>query len=339
MQKEIFKRPSSLFFIAIGLIAIGLLLIWVSNPEVLNREQTEEDVVTVYSCEEPVTFDSIPQRAIAMDTNMVEMMLALGLEENMVGYWISGVEVGEEFQEQIAELELISDVTWPPPSMEVILSYDPDFIFGAWEYNFSEESGVNPQKLEQAGVKTYVLSESCVAAGVKPSESIESTYNDILSLGEIFKVEERAQEIVDEMKGTIQEVQDNIGEGERPLRGFYYGGGADAAFTAGKYAMVTKMMRNVGAENILGDVEDDWIPSAGWETIIEKDPEFIMIDDTPWESAQARIDTLESLPQLESITAIQEERYIVFPWTYILPGVQMDDGIVMLARELYPDKF
>jgi iron complex transport system substrate-binding protein len=339
MQKENSKRPSSLFFIAIGLVAIGLLLIWVSNPGILNREQEEEAVVTVYSCEEPVTFESIPQRAISMDTNMTEMMLALGLEDQMVGYWISGVEVGEEFQDQIEGLELISDVLWPPPSMEVILSFDPDFVFGAWEYNFSEESGVNPQKLEQAGVKTYVLSESCVATGVKPNEFIDSTYDDILNLGKIFKVEDRAQELVDEMKGNIQEVQEKIGDIERPLRGFYYGGGADAAFTAGKYAMVTKMMKSVGAENILGDVEDDWIPSAGWETIIERDPEFIMIDDTPWESAQARIDTLESLPQLESITAIQEKIYIVFPWTYILPGMQMDNGITLLASELYPDKF
>lgn len=114
---------------------------------------------------------------------------------------------------------------------------------------------------------------------------------------------------------------------------------ADAAFTAGKYAMVTKMMNTVGAENILGDIDDDWIPSAGWETIIERNPEFIMIDDTPWESAQARIDTLESLPQLESITAIREKNYIIFPWTYILPGVQMDNGITKLAQELYPERF
>lgn len=99
MQKEIFKRSSSLFFIVIGLMIISLLLIWLSNPEILKREQADESVVTVYSCGEPVTFESVPQRAMAMDTNMVEMMLALGLEDHMVGYWISGVEVGEEFQD------------------------------------------------------------------------------------------------------------------------------------------------------------------------------------------------------------------------------------------------
>jgi iron complex transport system substrate-binding protein len=338
VQRKIFKKPAYFYLIVIGLIVIGVFLLWTSNKSFL-KENVVKKGVTVYSCEEPITFDSIPQRAISFDTNMTEMMLALGLEDNMVGYWISGVEVGDEFKDQIEKIELISSVQWPPPSMEVILSFDPDFVFGAWDYNFSDESGVTPQKLEQMGIKTYVLTESCVAVGAMPDESIESTYNDILNLGKIFQVEDKAQILVDEMKNNIRDVQDNIGDVERQLRGFYYGGGADAAFTAGKYAMVTKMMNIVGAKNILGDVEDDWIPSASWETIIAKDPEFIMIDDTPWESAQARINTLESLPQLASITAIKEKRYIIFPWTYILPGVQMDNGITKLAKELYPEKF
>lgn len=64
-----------------------------------------------------------------------------------------------------------------------------------------------------------------------------------------------------------------------------------------------------------------------------------MIDDTPWESASDRIKTLESLDKLKSITAIRNKKYIVFPWTYILPGVQMDKGIEHLARNLYPELY
>ena len=94
--------------------------------------------VTVESCGEPITFESTPERALSFDTNMTEIMLALGLEDRMVGYWISGVPVAEEYQEQISSIPLISDETWPPPGMEVILSFNPDFVFGAWNYNFSE---------------------------------------------------------------------------------------------------------------------------------------------------------------------------------------------------------
>ena len=257
----------------------------------------------------------------------------------MAGYWISGVPVAEEYQEQIESVSLISTETWPPPPMEVVLDFDPDFVFGAWEYNFSQESGVTPEKLAAAGVKSYVLTESCIAVEIQPDETLESTYQDILSIGRIFNVEDRAQTLVDDMRANISSVQSTIGTVDTPLRGLYYGGGADAAFTAGKYAMATKMMEAVGAENIFADVEDDWIPAAGWEEIINRDPEFIMIDDTPWESAEQRIATLESLPQLSSITAIREKRYIVLQWTYILPGIQMDKGISALAEALYPELF
>lgn len=295
--------------------------------------------VTVESCGEPVTFESAPERALSFDTNMTEIMLALGLEDQMAGYWISGVPVAEEYRGQIESVPLISAEPWPPPPMEVVLDFDPDFVFGAWEYNFSEESGVTPEKLAAAGIKSYVLTESCIAMGIRPDESLESTYQDILNIGRIFNVEERAAMLVNEMRTNISSVQAKIGTAEDTLRGLYYGGGSDVAFTAGKYAMASKMMAAVGADNIFADVEDDWIPSAGWEEIIARDPEFIMIDDTPWESAEQRIATLESLPQLASITGIREKRYIVLPWTYILPGMQMDKGISALAEALYPELF
>lgn len=295
--------------------------------------------ITVLSCEEPITFESKPERALSFDTNMTEIMLALGLEDRMVGYWVSGVPVSEEYQDQLSDVPLISEETWPPPGMEIILSHNPDFVFGAWEYNFSEESGVTPEKLAAAGVQSYTLSESCIAAGIRPSTTLEGTYQDILNIGLIFDVEDRANVIVDEMRNTIADIQKSLGDTGPPLRGFYYGGGADAAFSCGKYGMASKMMAAVGAENIFGDVEDDWIPAAGWETVIERDPEFIMIDDTPWESAENRIATLKSLPQLADVTAIREERFIVLPWTYILPGVDIDEGIEMLANVLYPENF
>lgn len=295
--------------------------------------------VTVESCGKPVTFESAPERIMAFDTNMVEMLLALGLEKKMVGYWTSGVEVGSEYQEQIKNIPLVAGKIWPPPGMEIILNYTPDFIFGAWEYNFSEESGVNPDKLASVGIKSYVLGESCIAEGVEPNTTLESTYNDFINLGKIFNEDEKAQAIVDNMKARIDETQMAVGNVDKPLRGLYYGGGDKAAFSCGKYGMASKLMSTVGAVNILSDVEDDWIPEANWETIIKRDPQFIMIDDTPWESAEHRIATLESLPKLASITAIKEKRYIVFPWTYILPGMEMDEGVAFLAKNLYPDKF
>lgn len=335
-----------LLAVSIFLTLLGLFYVFTQKSNLINLNKFinssligQKKVVTVKNCGEDIVFDKIPERATSFDTNMTEIMLALDLQDKMVGYWISGVPVGDEYKDKIQNVPLISDTTWPPPGMEKILSFNPDFVFGAWEYNFSEESGVNPGKLANAGIKSYVLSESCIAVGVKPSTTIDNIYQDILNLGAIFNVNEKAQSLVDQMKGDIANIKTVVGQVERPLRGMYYGGGDKAAFSCGKYGMASKMMNIVGAQNILGDVEDDWIPEASWETIIAKDPEFIMVDDTPWESAQKRIQTLESLPKLSGVTAIKEKRYIIFPWTYILPGMEMDEGISHLAKSLYPDKF
>ncbi|MBK9750087.1 MAG: ABC transporter substrate-binding protein [Chloroflexi bacterium] len=323
---------------------LTIVLCLVSFRSIFGQESTPspylpEYPITVESCGEPVTFAQAPSRAISFDTNMTEIMLALGLEDSMVGYWISGVPVKVDYQEQIANVPLISDVTWPPPGMETIVSYSPDFVFGAWNYNFSEEWGVTPEALAEFGVTSYVLSESCITVGVQPDPSLERTYQDILNIGLIFGVEDRAQTIVSEMRANIQDIQDHLRDVQTPLRAMYYGGGSDAAFSAGRYAMPTLLLSTAGAINILGDIEDDWIPEASWETIISLDPEVILIDDTPWESAEARIATLKSLPQLADVTAVREERFVVVPWTYVLPGIDMDEAIAFLAHEFHPERF
>ncbi|MFT7191051.1 MAG: iron complex transport system substrate-binding protein, partial [Dinoroseobacter sp.] len=41
---------------------------------------------TVQSCDRQVTFDAPPQAAVSNDVNLTEMMLVLGLADNMVGY-------------------------------------------------------------------------------------------------------------------------------------------------------------------------------------------------------------------------------------------------------------
>lgn len=330
---------SAAVLIILALI-IGFAILAPRSSPVSNSQKNQ---VVVNSCGDPVAFDSVPKRVLVFDTNMTEMLLELGLGNKLVGYWISGLPVDDKYQDQIKNVPIISKVTSSPPNLETVLSYNPDFVFGAWDYNFSETGGVTPQKLDEAGIKSYILSESCTAGGraskVQPDETMESTYQDIINLGKIFNVQDKAEAKITQMKANIKATQEKIGQVDQPLRGFYYGGGRETAFTAGKYAMSSKMMDAVGAKNILRDVDKDWIPSQGWELIINRDPQFVLIDDTPWESAQKRIETLESLPQLANITAIKQKRYIVLPWRYILPGISMDEGVNRLAKALYPDEF
>ena len=295
--------------------------------------------VSIQSCGERIAFTAAPERAFAFDTNMTEIMLALGLEDRMAGYWLAGDSIAEEFRDQIETVPLISEETWPPPALETILSIDPDFVFGSWGLGFSQESGVTPDTLSAAGVQSYALTESCITAGVQIEPSADNIYTDILNIGRIFGVEERARAIVDAMQTAIDDVQSVIGDVDRPTRAFYYGGGDEAPFSAGRYGTPSVLMSLVGMENILSDLETDWSFDVSWEVVIARDPEVIIVEDALWESAEDRIAILQSLPQLASITAIQEGRFVVLPYRNVLSGLDIDEGVEILAAGAYSDLF
>ena len=42
--------------------------------------------ITVQSCNRSVTFEHAPKAAVSNDVNLTEMMLVLGLQDNMVGF-------------------------------------------------------------------------------------------------------------------------------------------------------------------------------------------------------------------------------------------------------------
>ncbi|NJO84537.1 MAG: ABC transporter substrate-binding protein [Blastochloris sp.] len=320
-------------------LLIGLVPVLAQDTEPSPTPYSPVFPISVESCGETITFEAAPERALAFDTNLTEIMLALELEDRMAGYWLSGDGIAEVFQDQIEAIPLISEETWPPPGLETILSFNPDFVFGSWGGTFSQESGVTPETLLAAGVQSYTLTESCITADVQIEPTLENTYTDILNIGRIFGAEDRAQVIVDDMRAAIEEVQSVIGEVDMPVRAFYYGGGDDAPFSTGRYGTPSVLMGLVGMENILNDLEDDWTFDVSWETVIERDPEVIIVEDAPWESAEDRIAILQSLPQLASITAIQEGRFIALPYRNVLSGLDVDEAVRILAVGAYPDLF
>lgn len=108
--------------------------------------------VTVEICGESITFDAPPERAIVFEANMVEIMLELGLDDRIAGIWTGDIpaeKVQPAYRERTEALTVISTESWPPPSFEVILGADPDFVWTGWGYGFSEESGLTPENLAQ----------------------------------------------------------------------------------------------------------------------------------------------------------------------------------------------
>lgn len=273
--------------------------------------------VTVKSCNRDVTFDAPPAKAIANDVNLVEMMLALGLRDRMVGYTgVSGWKtLDEELRQGVAELPELSARY---PTREVLAGAEPDFFFAGWNYGMKIGGEVTPETLEPLGIKTYELTESCIFVGPKARSSMQDMYADLLALGTIFGVEDRAQSLVEGYKARLAELTAGI-DRATALRVFVYDSGEETPFTAGAYAIPTALIEAAGGVNIMGDLDKSWA-SVGWEPVIERNPEVIVIVNYGDVTAEQKIAFLEANPAFASIDAVKNDRYVVLDYVEATPG-------------------
>lgn len=273
--------------------------------------------VTVKSCNRDVTFDAPPAKAIANDVNLVEMMLALGLHDRMVGYTgVSGWKtLDEELRQGVAELPELSARY---PTREVLAGAEPDFFFAGWNYGMNVGGEVTPETLEPLGIKTYELTESCIHIGSKAKSSMDDMYVDILNLGTIFGVSPKAEELVAGYKARLEEVSTGI-DRATPLRVFVYDSGEETPFTAGAYAMPTALIEAAGGINIMDDLDKSWT-TVGWEPVIERNPEVIVIVNYGDVTAEQKIAFLEANPAFASIDAVKNDRYVVLEYVEATPG-------------------
>ena len=273
--------------------------------------------VTVQSCNREVTFAEAPSRAIANDVNLIEMMLALGLTDRMVGYTgVSGWKTLDEgLREGIAELPELSAKY---PTREVLVGAEPDFFFAGWNYGMKVGGEVTPETLEPLGIQTYELTESCIFVGPKAKSTMQDMYADLLNLGTIFGVSDRATALVAGYEADLARITAGV-DRSSPLRVFVYDSGEETPFTAGAYAMPTALIEAAGGVNIMADLEKSWATVA-WEPVVERNPEVIVIVNYGDVTADQKIAFLEGNPAFAGIDAVKNDRYVVLEYVEATPG-------------------
>ncbi|WP_205965965.1 ABC transporter substrate-binding protein [Paracoccus liaowanqingii] len=273
--------------------------------------------VTVQSCDRQVTFDAAPARAVSNDVNLTEMMLVLGLRDRMVGYTgISGWKtLDDRMRDGVAELPELSARY---PSKEVLAGAGTDFFFAGWNYGMTVGGEVTPDTLAPFGIAVYELTESCIHLGPRDASGMEDMYGDILNLGRIFGVEDRAQALVDGWRAELAALTERT-ERDAPLRVFVYDSGTEAPFTAGAHGMPTALIEAAGGRNIMDDLSKSWA-EISWEPVADRDPQVIVIVDYGDVTADQKIDFLRTNPALAGIDAVRNDRFVVLDYVEATPG-------------------
>ena len=287
---------------------------------------------SVQSCNRTVTFDSPPKRAISNDVNLTEMMLVLGLADHMVGYTgISGWKtLDEEMRTNVKQLPELSSKY---PTKEVIVGANADFFFAGWNYGMKVGGEVTPETLEPFGVKVYELTESCTHIMKKGKASIDDMYADLLNLGSIFNVEDRAKNLVNDYKAELKSFKSNLETGE-PVRAFVYDSGEDTPFTAGLYAMPTALIEAAGGVNVMNGFEKSW-GTVTWEEVVAQNPEVIIIVNYGSVTAEQKRAFMMANPAFANIEAVKNDRFVTLEYVEATPGPRNIKAIKTLAKAFW----
>ncbi|WP_348644520.1 ABC transporter substrate-binding protein [Rhizobium sp. AQ_MP] len=290
--------------------------------------------VTVKSCNRDVTFDAAPARAISNDVNLTEMMLALKLQDRMVGYTgVSGWKtLDESLREGVRELPELSPKY---PSKEVLLNADADFFFAGWNYGMKVGGEVTPDTLAPFGIKVYELTESCIHIMAKNKPTMDDMFVDLLNLGKIFGVEDRSEALVAGYRKQLADITTRIGAVDKPVRVFVYDSGTEKPFTSGRFGIPTAMIEAAGGVNIMEDVEKSWT-EVSWEPVIERNPEVVVIVNYGEVTAEQKIAFMKENPAFKNLDAVKQDRFVVLEYVEATPGPRNVQAIDRLAKAFHP---
>ena len=285
--------------------------------------------VSVDSCNRTVTFDSPPQRAISNDVNLTEMMLVLGLSDKMVGYTgISGWKTLDE--EMRLGVKQLPELSPKYPTKEVLVGADADFFFAGWNYGMKVGGEVTPETLKPFGINVYELTESCIHIMTKKKVSMDDMYNDLLNLGLIFQIENRAKKLVDAYRSDLKKFTQKL-ESIPTKKVFVYDSGEDTPFTAGRYAMPTALIEAAGGINIMDDFQKSW-GTVTWEEVIDRNPEVVVIVNYGKVTAEQKRKFMMSNPAFANIDAVKNDRFVILEYVEATPGPRNIKAIKKLAK-------
>ncbi|KZE93300.1 Vitamin B12-binding protein [Agromyces sp. NDB4Y10] len=283
--------------------------------------------LTIDNCGTEVTFEQAPERVVTIKSSTLELLLALGLEDRIVGAAFTDGPVPEEYADAAEGIETLSDRV---PSQEATLAAEPDLVFAGWESNLTAEGAGDRATLEQLGVRTYVAPAACQGEGYRPDPlTFDGVFAGFEQAGEIFGVTDAAADLVAEQRAAL----DAIEPSDAGLTALWYSSGDDQPFVGAGTGAPQMIMEAAGLENVVADVRDSWT-SLSWEAVVDADPDVIVLVDAAWNTAESKIAKLEGNPATAAMPAVQQGRYVIVDFPATEAGVRNVDAVAAIVEQL-----
>ena len=320
------------------------------TTEAATEAPAEEAKRTVYPltiqtynyAKEPVeyTFEKAPERVWAQNQDNIEILLALGLADKIVGACGLDGEVREDLQADFATINYYDKM----PSKEEIIALNPDFITG-WYSTFSDKRLGDVDFWHERNVGTYMaLNSACRGKAAENPQTVEHEYQDILTLGEIFDVQDKAEAIVNDMKAQVQQIEDYLA-GKTKLTAAVLEDEGGTYRVYGEDVLGGNVAIHGGAELAVGKHGENGNISA--EDLVLANPDAIFmvwydgysVGDVDYAGEQV-VQLITENPAFASLDAVKNGRVYPINLSGIYcSGMRTIDGILDVAKNLYPELY
>lgn len=301
---------------------------------------TEAGGTTLENCGEEVTVEAPPERVVSLNQGSTEILLSLGLADKVVGTatWTDPI-----LDELAADNESIPRLAENAPSFEVVLEQEPDFVTASFTNTLGEGGVAAREQFTELGVGTYISPSDCEGKVANDGDGARETpftpelvYKEIRELAEIFDVTERGEELVADLEQRMETVsQEHDFAGTSAM---FWFANSESPYMAGCCGSPGVISDALGLENVFDDTNAEW-PQINWEVVAARNPDVIVLGDLTRESqtaetADAKIEFLESHPVTSEMTAVREQRYISLSGAEMNPSIRTIYGTEHVAEEL-----
>ncbi|WP_339154283.1 ABC transporter substrate-binding protein [Streptomyces sp. F41] len=297
--------------------------------------------VTLKNCGRTVTVKAPPQRAVSVDQGSTEILLSLGLADRLAGTATWSDPVMKGLEKANAGVERISENR---PSSEKVLDKEPDFLSASFASTLAK-GGVAPrEQFEKLGVPTYISPADCVGKdnsgggdGARTAPlTMDSVYTEVRELSQVFGVPERGDALVKKLQERVAKATEGIDGSKASL--LYWFSDSKAPYLAGCCGAPGVITRELGAKNVFDDTHDEW-PQISWETVADRNPDVLVIGDLSRtmqtaESAEKKIEFLESNPVTRTMDAVKNRRYVLLSGQAMNPTIRTVEGLERVAAGL-----
>ena len=279
--------------------------------------------VTLTNCGNKVTYPKVAQRLYVNDGNIIAMALSAGAAKQIAAVSSLGDDktiLAAKYGSHV--IDNLHEAVKGYPTLESIIANKPDVVVAGWNYGFSEEGNLTPDKLHERGIDSYLLSESCRQKGSEKARGVmqpwDAVRTDLSNLAKLTGNEPTGKKAVKDLDDRLDALNKAPKAAKTPVV-LLFDSAKDTVLTSGNKGGPQAIINAAGGQNAAHDVNDTWV-RISWEKVATLKPDAIAFVDYDAQPYSETVKILQSNPATKNLAAVQKKRFLNLPYAMWTSG-------------------